>query len=173
MRRLITILGVALAATALPRGVPLMSESREPTDDDAAVRQVYDRWAKAFRAHNLDSIMAVYAPGSELVAYDIVPPLQFVGRDAYRKDYETFLAQYTGPIETEFRDLQVVTSNRVAFIHCLERIEGTLTTGQHSQVWVRATSGLRKINGRWLIVHDHISVPADMETGYAALNLKP
>jgi ketosteroid isomerase-like protein len=45
--------------------------------------------------------------------------------------------------------------------------------GEKSEVWVRATECYRKINGHWLAVHDHISVPADMETGKAALDLKP
>ena len=40
-------------------------------------------------------------------------------------------------------------------------------------MWIRATSGLRKIKGKWLIVHDHVSVPADMATGKSAMDLKP
>src|SRR5438552_6098076 len=87
----------------------------------------------------------------KVIAYDIVPPLQYVGKDAYRRDYEEFLAQYEGPIETEFRSVSIVAGNNVAFIHSLERISGTLKSGQKSEVWVRATSGLRKINGKWLI----------------------
>jgi len=109
----------------------------------------------------------------KVIAYDIVPPLQYVGKDAYRRDYEEFLAQYEGPIETEFRSVSIVAGNNVAFIHSLERISGTLKSGQKSEVWVRATSGLRKINGKWLIVHDHISLPVNLEAGKAALDLKP
>ena len=33
--------------------------------------------------------------------------------------------------------------------------------------------GLRKMNGHWLIVHDHVSVPTDFESGKAMLDLKP
>jgi hypothetical protein len=29
------------------------------------------------------------------------------------------------------------------------------------------------MNGRWLAVHDHISVPVDFDTGKALLDLKP
>jgi ketosteroid isomerase-like protein len=50
---------------------------------------------------------------------------------------------------------------------------GTLKGGQKSEVWLRVTSGLRRINGRWLIIHDHISAPADFATGKAVLDLKP
>ena len=80
---------------------------------------------------------------------------------------------YDGPLDVELRDLRIVAGNDVAFLHCLERISGTLKGGQKSDIWVRVTSGLRKTNGKWLIVHDHISVPADVESGKAALDLKP
>jgi len=48
-----------------------------------------------------------------------------------------------------------------------------MKNGQPSDMWLRATSGLRKMNGKWLIVHDHVSVPIDFETGKAVLELKP
>ena len=143
------------------------------SNSETEVRDVYERWAKAFRAGDIKGIMALYAAGDTLVAYDIVPPLQYKGYDAYKKDYEDFLALYDGPIEVEFRDMRIVTADNVAFIHALERMTGTLKGGKKSDVWMRATSGLRKINGKWLIVHDHISVPVDMDSGKAALDLKP
>ena len=113
--------------------------------NEAEIRQWLDRWAKAFRAHDVNAIMSLYAPG--VVAYDIVPPLQYVGADAYRKDYEEFLSQYQGPIDIEYRDLRIIAGDNVAFIHALERMSGTLKNGQKSDLWVRATSGLRKIDG--------------------------
>jgi len=76
-------------------------------------------------------------------------------------------------LRRNFAALGIVAGNNVAFIHSLERISGTLKSGQKSEVWVRATSGLRKINGKWLIVHDHISLPVNLEAGKAALDLKP
>ena len=148
--------------------------STKAADTTAEVHEVLDRWAKAFRAKDIDGIMAVYAAGDGVVAYDIVPPLQYRGKDAYRKNYVEFLDQYTGPIELELRDPHVVAGNDVAFIYSLERVSGTLkSNGQHSDLWIRASSGLRKIDGKWLIVHDHISDPADLATGKAVLDLKP
>ena len=153
-----------------PQSAPIKNDSK---NSEAKIRELYDRWARAFRAKDVNTIMSLYAPGDALVAYDIVPPLQYRGQDAYRKDYEEFLAQYDGPIDIEYRDLRIVANDDVAFIHALERISGTLKNGQKSELWVRATSGLRKISGKWLIVHDHISLPVDLDTGKAALNLKP
>jgi ketosteroid isomerase-like protein len=38
---------------------------------------------------------------------------------------------------------------------------------------VRATLGLRRIEGDWRIVHDHESVPWDPETGKGSTGLEP
>jgi len=139
----------------------------------AQIRAVYDGWAKAFEARDIDGIMSFYVPGDALVAYDLVSPLQYKGSAAYRKDYQDFLAQYEGPLHVEFRDVQVFSSGNVGFIHALEKISGKMKNGQQTDMWVRATSGVIKLNGKWLIVHDHISVPVDFESGKAVLDLKP
>jgi hypothetical protein len=39
--------------------------------------------------------------------------------------------------------------------------------------WVRWTAGFLKVDGRWLIVHDQVSVPVDIRSGRALLNLEP
>jgi uncharacterized protein (TIGR02246 family) len=141
--------------------------------DDAEIRALVDRWAKVFEAHDVEGIMSLYAPGDAVMAYDVVPPLVYKGKDAYRKDYVEFLAQYDGPVHVEFRDMRVLSSGDVGFVHALERFTGKLKNGQQSDLWLRATSGVRKMNGKWLIVHDHVSVPIDFESGKAVLNLKP
>lgn len=39
--------------------------------------------------------------------------------------------------------------------------------------WLRWTACYRKTNGKWLIGHEHVSVPADMGSGKAILDLEP
>jgi ketosteroid isomerase-like protein len=117
--------------------------------------------------------MSIYEAGHELSAYDVVPPLQYVGSDAYRKDYQDFFDQFPGTLDVEVRDLSITPGDTVAFSHGLERLSGTMKNGQKFDMWVRFTECYRKINGHWLAVPDHISVPADLESGRAALNLKP
>jgi len=63
--------------------------------------------------------------------------------------------------------MRVLSSGDVGFIHLLERFTGRLKNGQQSDLWLRATSGVLKVNGKFLIVHDHGSVPIDFETGKA------
>ena len=173
MKRLVTLALVALALMALAWGFLQWMPKARAANDEAAIRQLLDRWGSAFRAKDLNAIMSNYVPGPDLVAFDILPPLKRVGAEAYRKNYQEFFDQYAGSIDYEIRDLRIVTGDGVAFLHGLERITGTMKNGQKSEAWVRVTSGLRKINGKWLIMHDHVSVPADLETGKAALDLKP
>jgi ketosteroid isomerase-like protein len=126
---------------------------------------------KAERAHDINGVMEIYAP--EVVAYDYSPPLQYVGKEAYRKDYEELFSQFDGPINIEFPDLKVVAGDTVGYAYALEHIKGTMKNGQKIDLWGRCTSGFRKINGKWLDTHDHCSVPADLDTSKAALDLKP
>jgi len=149
------------------------SHNFSSNNNESQIKALYDNWAKAFEAHDIDGIMAVYAPGDKLIAYDIVPPLQFKGKDAYRKDYLEFLAQYDGPIHVEYRDMRILSSGDLGVIHAVERLSGKLKNGQPSDLWLRATSAVQKIDGKWLIVHDHISVPIDFDSGKAVLDLKP
>ena len=169
MKLLVLALMIGGVASAQKNGYAQAASAK----NNAEIKDLYDRWAKAFEAGDVNGIMSVYAPGDAVVAYDVVPPLQYRGKDAYRKDYQEFLNQYDGPVHVEYRDMRIFSSGDVAFIHALERFTGKLKSGQASDLWLRATSGLQKIGGKWLIVHDHVSVPVDFETGKAALDLKP
>lgn len=143
------------------------------SDAHAEIRNLVGQWQTAFRAKNIEGVMAVYAPGAELTAFDLVPPLQTSGAKSYKKNYEEFFALYEGPIDVEVRNLSIFAGGDTAFLHCLDRMSGTLKGGQRSDLWLRVTSGLRKIDGQWRIVHDHVSVPVNFESGTAAFDLLP
>jgi uncharacterized protein (TIGR02246 family) len=141
--------------------------------DDAARKEIrawLDRWTKAFTQTDVDSIMALYT--DDVVAYDVVPPLQYVGKAEYRIDYQQFFSRYES-LHVEVRDLHVGATGDLGYAAGLELISGTLKNGQKSNVWLRFTSLLRKSDGRWLDFHDHVSVPAEIESGKAVLDLKP
>lgn len=140
---------------------------------EAEIRNLLARWEEAFRAKDAAAVMSVYAPGDLVVAFDIVPPLATVGSPAYRRNYEEFFAMFQGPLRVELREIRIAAADDVAFLHCLDRMSGTLQGGEDFDLWLRVTSGLRKIDGEWRIVHDHVSVPTYFETGKAALDLIP
>lgn len=144
------------------------SNARKDVD---AIKAKYGSWKQALEARDLDGIMALYSP--DVDAYDVVPPLQFNGSDAYRKDYATFLAQFKGPVRVSIPHVHVEQSGSVAYAFGLERLRGTMTNGTKVDVWVRFTDGWKRQKDQWLVEHEHVSVPVDMATGKARLDLTP
>src|ERR1041385_5416049 len=51
--------------------------------------QMLEDFKKSARDKDINSIMAIY--DQDVLAYDIAPPLQYVGATAYRKTWQAFL----------------------------------------------------------------------------------
>jgi uncharacterized protein (TIGR02246 family) len=159
---------VAAATWTLASGQTVAGENTAERE----IRGWINSWTKAFSAKDVDTVMELYT--DDVVAYDVVPPLQYIGKAAYRADYQQFFSQYEDDLHVEVRDLHVGVNGELAYATGLEMISGTLKHGQKkSNTWVRFTSLYRKLNGKWLDFHDHVSVPADIESGKALLDLKP
>jgi ketosteroid isomerase-like protein len=148
-----------------------MTVKEHKQNDEAEIKRVIEGYVEAFRAKDLDGVMSIYAP--EIVTFDVVPPLQYVGADAMRKRWEAVFSSLPGPVGYEIADLSITVGQDMAFTHSFNRTSATLPTGQQIGIWVRWTACWRKIRGQWLLVHDQVSVPVDLETGKAVLSLKP
>ena len=140
--------------------------------DEARIRALIDKWAKALRAKDINGIMSHYAV--DIVTFGLAPPLQCEGAVALRRSFEEWFPTFCGPIDFEMRDLRITASADVAFCRSFNRISGTRTNGEETDVWVRTTVCYRKIDSQWLITHEHASVPFYMDGSYrAAVDLKP
>lgn len=148
-----------------------MAIEEHKKNEEAAIKRVIESGVEAIRAKDLDGVMSMYAP--ELVSFDIVPPLQYVGTDAYRKQWKEVFSSFPGPINYEITDLSITVGDDVAFAHSFNRLSATLSNGQKVGNWLRWTACFRKIEGKWLIAHMQASVPVDLATGKAVLDLKP
>ncbi len=144
-------------------------------DTNMEIQQLIDGWVKALRAKDIEGIKSHYAPDILQVSYcSTLPPLQYKGADAYRKNWEEWFATWGGQIGYVIRDLSITAGDAVAFSHSLNRIRGERTNGEDTDVWVRVTAGFRKIDSKWRITHEHSSVPFYMDGSYkAAVDLKP
>ncbi len=56
--------------------------------------------------------MKVYVPDESLVIFDIIPPRQYVGANAFRTDWENFVALFMGPMKFEISDLHIEPTAR-------------------------------------------------------------
>ncbi len=156
--------------TILERARTISSE-KEDAVTEALIRQRVEDLAKAVSAKDVDGVTSFYA--ANIVSFDLNPPLGYAGADAKRRAWREAFAAQSGPITYEVRDLNVTAQGDLAFVHSFNHVSGALASGHVSGMWVRWTACFRRIDGVWLIVHDHVSVPADLEHGQALVNLKP
>jgi uncharacterized protein (TIGR02246 family) len=138
---------------------------------EAQIRELMDKQAEAVRAKDMRGALAAYAP--DILSFDVVNPLQYVGVEAVRERLEAWFSQFRGPIGFEHRGLGITAGADVAFCHSLNRVSATRTDGQKLEMWWRATVCFRKIDNQWMITHEHTSVPFDGNSGLASLNLTP
>jgi len=135
------------------------------------IRRQLQELAKALSAKDIDGVMSHYAPS--VASFDINPPLQYAGADVKRQAWLKAFAAYAGGFSYEIRDPSITTQGDLAFVHSLNHVTGTLANGRTTDMWVRWTACFRRIDGVWLVVHDHVSVPADLAQGKAVTNLTP
>lgn len=138
---------------------------------EAEIRGLVTAWTKAAHAKDVDAVMALYAP--DIVTFDLAPPLLHRADDI-RRGLKEWFATFKGPVEFEFRDLDVTVGGDAAFCRSLNHLTGDRTSGERPDVWVRATICFKRIGGTWKAVHEHVSVPFRMDGSYRALvDLKP
>jgi uncharacterized protein (TIGR02246 family) len=143
------------------------------SDEETAIRALEDNFVAAFNAGNVDAMMKNYIPDSSLVVFDVVPPRQHQGADAYRKAWMGFFSHFRGTPKIEINDLSITVDGTIAFSHSIQHVTGIDTKGHAIDRTVRVTDGYRKIGGNWLIALEHVSVPVDVTTGKADLTSKP
>lgn len=156
----------------MERETTKLTSSSKVATHDRDVRTHLVKFAAAIRGGNIEEIMSFYAP--DIVAFDMMPPLEFRGLASYRKTWEDCFTNYFEfPVEFEFVEQQIFVEGDVAFTYALIHTRGTGKDGRVLESWIRNTSCLRKFDGSWLISHEHNSVPLESETGKGLMNLKP
>jgi ketosteroid isomerase-like protein len=91
--------------------------------DEAQIRQQVARIAAGIRAKDLEGLRPVYA--TDVVSFDVEPPLQHVGVEAKLKNWANVFAVFRDA-DYEVRGLDVAVGDDVAFGHCFGRLHGTL-----------------------------------------------
>ena len=125
--------------------------------NEAEIRDLITRWSQAVRDENLAGIRADHDTG--ILMFDVPPPFLSRGLEAYMATWQTFFAWQAKPVEFVFRDVEITAGNDVAFATAIGRC-GDLSSGEKVELEFRLTLGLRKLDGRWRILHEHHSIPA-------------
>lgn len=126
--------------------------------EDAAVRGRVESWMAAVRRQDYDAILRHHSP--DMVLFDVPPPFQSKGLEAYRKSWELFFSWSSDPVPYEVKEMNVTAGSDVAFVVATMRCAEPGPDGEQKPLDFRLTIGLRKIDGQWTITHEHHSIPA-------------
>jgi len=127
-------------------------------ENKTQIRQLIETWAAAVRKGDITAILAHHA--DNIVMYDVPKPFQSVGLEAYRKTWDTFFA-FTKPGVFDIQELHIVAGEEVAFCYATMKCADKSNTVEYVDLDFRLTVGLKKINDRWTILHEHHSIPSE------------
>jgi ketosteroid isomerase-like protein len=139
---------------------------------NTSIEQKITEWAQAVGSHQLEQIMAFYA--EDLIAYDAVDQLEFKGKAIYQAHWQKCLALCSSEAAWfKLHQPEIRQNEELAFCYSLVHCGGTDEKGKVQGCWMRLTQGWQKQQGQWRIIHDHFSVPFDMESCAGLFELTP
>ncbi|MFT4956142.1 MAG: ketosteroid isomerase-like protein [Brevundimonas sp.] len=176
-----TALAGPVQAQTVPEDLPfevIIPDYAEDPEAALAVAARRNAWRETFERQDVEGMMSFYVP--EIYSYDLMAApeadglkLAFDGEDIWRRNWVAFFDMFEDDLEVTIENLTVYQSGDIATVRGLTRLQGTMTSGQYVDMWSRETNVLRRIDGAWLVVHDHVSVPMDFATGQALTTLSP
>lgn len=129
------------------------------SEDTEAIRVLIERWAQAVREHDYPGILVNHDP--DIVMFDVPPPMRSRGIDAYRRTWDLFFTVHRPSDAFDVLEIEVTAGHDVAFAVAMMRCGGPSGGRDSYPLDVRLTVGLCKVGGRWRVVHEHHSVPAN------------
>jgi uncharacterized protein (TIGR02246 family) len=128
------------------------------TDDEAQIRDLIDRWARAVHDGDLDGVLADHA--EDIVMFDVPPPDDGIrGIAAYREAWPSFFEWQRQGAVFDIVALDVTAGSDVAFALALLCCGTAEELAREPDRRLRLTLGLRKQDGRWAVAHEHHSFP--------------
>lgn len=135
-----------------------MGMNRNRSREEEEIHTLVVDWASAVRRKDMPAVLRHHS--SDILMFDVPPPFQSKGIEAYRKTWDLFFAWAGEPVVYDVKEMNITAGSDVAFVIAAMRCSGTEADGEVVELDFRLTIGLRKIEGRWTIVHEHHSIPA-------------
>jgi ketosteroid isomerase-like protein len=122
------------------------------------IKDLLEAWADAVRRHDLPAILANHDP--DMVMFDLPPPLQCKGLEAYKETWDLFFRYHKPGAAFDIEELAITAGQDVAFAVAIMRCNSSSNPADKDGFLFRLTVGLRKVEGHWRIAHEHHSEPA-------------
>ena len=126
--------------------------------NESQIRLLIENWALAVRNKDMDGILAHHS--ADMVMFDVPPPFQSIGIEAYRKTWDIFF-KCTKPDVFDIQELSIKAGEDIAFCYATMKCSDKSNSDGYVDLPFRLTIGLEKTDGQWVIVHEHHSIPAE------------
>lgn len=134
------------------------------TTDEQVIRELMAGWIKAVSEKDTEAMLVDYSP--EVVLYDCKPPYAIRGKAGIAKMWQACLPCMPRDLRPVHEDFKLVVGEDVAFAFGLARFESPSDPDSMAcQSFVRVTIGYRKVDGKWKVEHEHVSLPFDPMSG--------
>lgn len=143
------------------------------TSDEETIRKILKARQDAITKGDAKAALAPLA--SDVVVYDLPPPLLYKGSEARSVEgLEGWFDTWDGPVQVSVDRPTIMVSGDLAVAFGLLRMRGTKKKEGPLDQWSRSTVVLARRGGDWRIVHEHNSFPLQMDgSGKAATDLTP
>jgi ketosteroid isomerase-like protein len=114
---------------------------------------LFREWFRDAAAKDLDAVMDKIA--DDVVSYEHNEPLEYVGAAAVREVCRAGFEFQGGDFRWDIPDLKVIVSGDIAVAWGLNHMRSDTY-----DAWSRGTRIFQRIDGRWKMIHQHVSFPA-------------
>lgn len=128
-----------------------------PDKNTEEIKELIEHWCLAVRNEDIDGILTHHA--KDMVMFDVPPPFQSKGIEAYKKNMGVIFFSSKKPIVFHFTGLKVTASDSIAVCHGIGHCISINPKGEEENIAFRLTMGLSKEDDKWIIQHEHHSVP--------------
>jgi ketosteroid isomerase-like protein len=153
MKRLSALLLCLFALSFSISAKPAHSKSAPPAPDKAYLQKIWDGWSTLDTAN----VAKFYASGP-LTFFDIAP-LKYNSWEEFKSGVKVELADYKSAQFTLNDDLAIHPHGDLVWATATVKEEMTTKAGKVEMGNFRWTVVLENQDGRWLIVHEHVSEP--------------
>jgi ketosteroid isomerase-like protein len=141
--------------------MPGATSFAQSTDENAIIA-LDNRLVDSFNKLDVKKFNRCYVDDYKAVFFIDTTPLQIVGSGAWFKLNDDFIHSVRS-MDMKIKDLVIAVGGDLAGTHSILSMDWTDKQGAHHEVG-RYTQILKKIDGKWVIWHEHFSLPYDPAT---------
>ena len=127
-----------------------MDTRQSGSDDNAAIRNVVESWTAAERRKDFGGILQNHS--SDIVMFDVPPPFQSKGIEAYKKTWDLFFSWSSNPIPFDITEMSITAGSDVAFVVATMRCAEPGVNGEQQRT--RFSLDDRPAQNRWSMDHN-------------------